>query len=69
MMDAGNHVNSFFTGVDVQPVEMKRAFSQCTATEFDEMVVVGKKKYLGALGQRRQLRENSGGPVIVEGYQ
>lgn len=60
---------AFFAGGDVQPVEMESVFTQGPATEFDEVVVVGKEKYLGALSQRGQLRENGGGPIIVEGDQ
>ena len=57
------------TGVGVQPVEVKSVFAQGPATELDQVVVVGEEKYLGALCQGSQLRENSGSPIIVEGDQ
>jgi len=59
---------ALFTG-RAQPVEMESVFTQCPATDLDKVVVVGKEKYLGALGQRGQLRENGGCPIIVEGDQ
>ena len=48
---------------------MEGVLTQGPATEFDEVVVVGKEKYLGALGQLSQLRENRSGTVIVAGDQ
>ena len=60
---------AFFTGVRVQLVEMERVFTQANATEFDEVVVMGEEKYLGAPGQCGQLRENRRGAVVVAGNQ
>ena len=50
-------------------MKMKGLFMEGPAAELDEVVVVGEEKYLGALGQRGQLRENGGCPIIVEGDQ
>jgi hypothetical protein len=56
---------AFFTAVGIQPVEMEAVITQGPATQFHEVVVVGKEKYLGALSQLSQLRENRSGTVII----
>ena len=55
-----------FTGIDIQPMDMEGVFFQGPATELNQVVMVGKEKYLGSPGQGGQLRENGSSPVIIE---
>ena len=60
---------AFFTGIGIQPMEMEGVFFQGPATEIDQVVMVGKEKYLGSPGQGSQMRENGRGPIIIESDQ